>query len=133
MPTLTQNARRKLKLILSFTSYLAIGCKNFGCFWLNWFLVFALELSTPNPSAFFFNQLLKFKSVGRCQLCLTVCIDQASLRLGGSILTAWFNRSTLFRSSLNYNDLKTATRPDMAGGESNDIFRIVHLKCRKSI
>ena len=85
------------------------------------------------PLGLFFNQLLKFKSVGRCQLCLTVCIDQASLRLGGSILTAWFNRLTLFRSSLNYNDLKTATRPDMAGGESNDIFRIVHLKCRKSI
>ena len=66
------------------------------------------------PSAFSFNQLLKSKSFGRCQLCLTVCIDQASLRLGGSLLTAWFNRLTLFRSSLKDNDLKTATRPDMA-------------------
>ena len=81
--TFTQNARRKLRLILSLTSYRAIGCKNFGSFWFNWFL--ALELSTRNlscPSAFSFNHLLKSKSVGRCQLCLTVCIGQASLRLG---------------------------------------------------
>ena len=67
MTTLTQNAWRKLKLILRLTSYLVIGSKNFGCFWLNWFLVFfALELSTRNlscPSAFSFNQLLKSKSV----------------------------------------------------------------------
>ena len=107
MTTLTQNARRKLRLILCFTSYLGVCCKNFGCFWLNWFLVFALELSTRNlscPSAFSSNQLLKSKSVGRCQLCPTVCIVQVSLRLGGSLLTAWFNRLTLFRSSLKDND-----------------------------
>ena len=134
--TLTQNARPKLRLILSHTSYLAIGCKNFGCFWFNCFLVFcllaaktlvvfgltassffALDLSTRNfscPSASSFNQLLKSKSVGRCQLCLTICIDQASLSLGGILLTTWFNRLTLFKSSLKDNDLKTATRPDMA-------------------
>ena len=44
MTTLTQNARRKFRLILSLTSYLAIGCKNFGCFRLNWFLVFCLRV-----------------------------------------------------------------------------------------
>ena len=44
MTTLTQNARRKLRLILSLTSYLAIGCKNFGCFWFNWFLVLCLRV-----------------------------------------------------------------------------------------
>ena len=67
--TLRQTARRKLRLILSLTSYLAIGCKNFGCFWFNWFLIFALELGTRNllcPSAFSFNQLLKSKKVGSC-------------------------------------------------------------------
>ena len=32
MTTLTQNARRKLRIILSLISYLAIGCKNFDCF-----------------------------------------------------------------------------------------------------
>ena len=41
-------------------------------------------------------------------------MDQASLRLGGSLLTAWFNSLTLFRSSLTDKDLKTATMPDMA-------------------
>ena len=141
MTTLTQNARRKLRLILSVTNYLAIGCKNFGCFWFNWFLVFfALELSTRNlscPSAFSFNQLLKSKSVDRCQLCLTVCIDQASLRLVTaflrieSLLTAWFNRLTLFRSSLNDNDLKNCYEARYGKGETNEIFRIVHLKWRK--
>ena len=79
LTTLTQNARRKLRLILGLTSYLAIGCKIFGCFWFNWFLVFfAVELSTRNsscPSVFSFNQLLKSRSVGRCQLCLTICIE----------------------------------------------------------
>ena len=45
MTTFIQNARRKFRLILCFTSYLGIGCKNFGCFWLNCFLIFALELS----------------------------------------------------------------------------------------
>ena len=44
MTTLTQNARRKLRIILSVTSYLAIGCKNFGCFWFNWFFVFCLRV-----------------------------------------------------------------------------------------
>ena len=42
--TLTQNARRRFRLILSLTSYLAFGCKNFGCFWFNWFLVFCLRI-----------------------------------------------------------------------------------------
>ena len=36
------------------------------------------------------------------------------MRLEGSLLIAWFNRLTLFRSSLNDNGLKIATRPDMA-------------------
>ena len=36
------------------------------------------------------------------------------LRLGAFLLTVWFNRLGLFRSSLNENDLKTAMRPDMA-------------------
>ena len=35
----TQNARRKIRRILCFTSNLGICCKNFGCFWLNLFLV----------------------------------------------------------------------------------------------
>ena len=65
----------------------------------------------PQP---FFNQLLKSRSIGRSQICHTVCMDQASLRLGDSLLTAWFNRLTLFRSSLIDNDLKTAPRPDKA-------------------
>ena len=81
MTTLTQNARRKLNFILSLTSYLSIGCKNFVCFWLNWFLVFASELSTRSlscPSVFSSNQLLKSKSLGCCQFYLTVCNDQAS-------------------------------------------------------
>ena len=114
MTTLTQIARRKLRLILKFTSWLEKLWLFFG---LTGALFFALELSTRNlscPSAFSFNHLLKSKSVGRCQLCLKVCIDQVSLRLGGKLLTAWFNRLTLFRSTLNDNDLETATRPDMA-------------------
>ena len=62
--------------------YLGVCCKNCGCFWLNWFLVFSLTCNLSCPSPFSFNQLLKSKSVGRCKLCLTVCIDQAYLRLG---------------------------------------------------
>ena len=44
MTTLTQKARRKLRLIPSLTSNLAFGCKNFGSFWFNWFLVFCLRV-----------------------------------------------------------------------------------------
>ena len=54
----------------------------------------------------FFSHLIKSKSVERCQLCLTVCMENHSLRLGGSLETAWLNGLTLFRSSL-YKDLKT--------------------------
>ena len=91
MTTLTKNARRKLTLILSLTSTWLLAAKALVVFGLTDSSFFALELSTRNlscPSAFSFDELLKSKSGGHCQLCLTVCIDQASLRLGGSLLTA---------------------------------------------
>ena len=86
---------------LHFTRNLGICCKKF---WLNWFLIFCCRVKCT----------LGTVSVGHCQFCLRVCMDQASSRLGGSLLAAWFNKLILLRSSLNDNDLKTATRPDMA-------------------
>ena len=48
--TLTQNARRQLRLFLCFTSYFVICSENFGFFGLTGSSVFALELSTRNFS-----------------------------------------------------------------------------------
>ena len=62
--TLTQNARRKLRLILCFTSYLGVAAKTLVVFGLTGSSFFALELSTRNlscPSAYSFNQLLSLR------------------------------------------------------------------------
>ena len=58
-------------------------------------------------------------------------MDQVSLRLGGSLLTAWFNRLTLFRSSVNNSDLKTATRPDIIEEKPIIISELCILSCGK--
>ena len=41
-------------------------------------------------------------------------MGQVSLRLSGSLITASLNMLTLFRSSLNDNDLKTTTGIDIS-------------------
>ena len=95
---------------------LLFAAKTLAVFGLTESSLIAQELSTRNhswPSAFSFIQL-KSKSSGRCQFCITECMGQVFLTLGGNLLTFWFNRLTLFRSTLNNDNLKTATRPDMA-------------------
>ena len=60
-------------------------------------------------------------------------MDQASLRLGGSLLTSWFNELTVLRLSLNDNDLKTAERPKMAAEKLMTFSKLCILSGGKTL
>ena len=80
------------------SSRLHLGLSDFSLSWL---------------SRFFLSHSLKSSRVGRYHWCFTVCIDHASLRFGGSLITAWFSKLTLFRSSLKNRGLNEATSPEV--------------------
>ena len=96
----------ELTLVLPASTFVTTFCLT-GCSTLT------KDFNRSWPSALFLSQSLKSSNVNRCQCCLTKCMDHASFRFGGSLLTAWFNRFTLFKSSLNDKDLKTATSPEI--------------------
>ena len=79
----------ELTLVLPASTFVTTFCLT-GCSTLT------KDFNRSWPSALFLSQSLKSSNVNRCQCCLTVCMDHASFRFVGSLLTAWLNRFTLF-------------------------------------
>ena len=126
-----QQARRITRLAMG---HLMIDAKTLVVFGLTVSSILGLEPLTCNfswPSTFSFKYLLKSKRLGRCQLRLTVCVDQACFDFVGSLPTAWFRRVTLLRSSWDDINWKSATSLETAQEKLKTFSELCILRGRK--